>query len=908
MPAALQAPRSSALGWRALSLSLLLSLAGPAWAGDSAERPPPALPSPASPAEQERLDLPSPPTPAEQERLHQLAEPLDPEALSAWLQELEQRGRLSNWPQAGYYRALLAAQQGRGAAGLAELAPALRALSDADQAPAASRRTLLQAWQLKARLHQLLAEVELRDSAMAQAVAIADLALAANDPLRQWLHYEQLYHRIEAHRFSEAQAMAESLAASLPAPLERCEQALCLSLRFQMANMASSLGQLDAAYALSEQLAQVSQAPPHIAVWNLYFLISLAQRLQRPELVAAWCAQARRPQPQIRPDSEAHNALVRARAECTPPESAASYDALLHEEIQARGLGSQGMSRLLTHQANALLRQQRPAEAARTASQSWAIAWAKREPFDEWISHQYITFALAKQSRFAEAIFHAKLSIRAQQTLLRNAQDLPASQLEALLNNGREVYEELADWLIQARRLPEAERVLALGRQQGYHRLVRSQQPQLRPLEFTPEEQQRQARLEPLRQRLEGAWREREDRPEQLGPLLRSLAPTLQQPLSSRSAAVHSPVRLEPLPPGVTEVRLLPDSRQLHVMVRRHGQPDRQLRLAIPEAQLVQTIADFRRQLQQPGSRPQALAEQLYRQLWEPLQAWLPAAQPLAAAGAAPEIRLHLEGVLRYLPLASLHDGRHWLAESYALAIQPGAQAAGDQAPAPLQRQGWGLLGASQAAASLPALPLVRQEIGDIGRRAQAGHIPHSADLDADFTAEALRAALRSRRIVHLASHFRLVPGDGAASGLYLGDGSLLSLQMLQDPSYRFDGLELLTLSACETAIPSGPDNQEIAVDSLAWLAQARGARHVLASLWAVADSGTHRYMDAFYAALAQNMAHAQAVRAAQLALLRSTPGSQGGSTQRGLRPANAAAADLAHPYYWGGFVLLSGS
>ena len=96
-------------------------------------------------------------------------------------------------------------------------------------------------------------------------------------------------------------------------------------------------------------------------------------------------------------------------------------------------------------------------------------------------------------------------------------------------------------------------------------------------------------------------------------------------------------------------------------------------------------------------------------------------------------------------------------------------------------------------------------------------------------------------------------------------------------------------------------------MDSLAWLAQARGARNVLASLWAVADEGTQELMHAFYSALAQGMPHAQALRAAQLVLL-SSEGKASQTQKRGLVTATPKSSGdtLAHPYYWSGFVLLA--
>lgn len=204
-------------------------------------------------------------------------------------------------------------------------------------------------------------------------------------------------------------------------------------------------------------------------------------------------------------------------------------------------------------------------------------------------------------------------------------------------------------------------------------------------------------------------------------------------------------------------------------------------------------------------------------------------------------------------------------------------------------------------------MPNVRAEISGLAQLASERGIGHDAYQDAAFTADSLRTALKSRQVVHLASHFKLLPGNAKGSGLYLGNGQLLTLGELHDPSFHFEGLDLLTLSACETAIPSGPTEQGLPVDSLAWLAQARGARNVMASLWAVADEGTQALMQAFYSAMAQGQPHAQALRTAQMSLLASaSPVTRDSTRGLGNMPATQDSDTLAHPYYWGGFVLLT--
>jgi CHAT domain-containing protein len=82
---------------------------------------------------------------------------------------------------------------------------------------------------------------------------------------------------------------------------------------------------------------------------------------------------------------------------------------------------------------------------------------------------------------------------------------------------------------------------------------------------------------------------------------------------------------------------------------------------------------------------------------------------------------------------------------------------------------------------------------------------------------------------------------------------------------YREDPLELLTLSACTTAV--GDDRAAL---GLAGIAVKAGARSALATLWRVDDEATSILITAFYHHLQQPpTSRAQALRQAQLTLLR---------------------------------------
>jgi CHAT domain-containing protein len=190
--------------------------------------------------------------------------------------------------------------------------------------------------------------------------------------------------------------------------------------------------------------------------------------------------------------------------------------------------------------------------------------------------------------------------------------------------------------------------------------------------------------------------------------------------------------------------------------------------------------------------------------------------------------------------------------------------------------------------------------------------------LDDQFTRQSMRQTLLKRYpVVHIASHFRFQPGNDANSFLLLGDGGHLSLAELKTSANLFGGVQLLTLSACNTGVGDGTE-----VEGFGALAQRQGAKAVIASLWPVADESTSRLMQVFYRIRksAPEATKLEALRQAQLALLRGTLGaSQGAIAERTLIhesaeervPVQAPSftrdpkAPYAHPYFWAPFFLM---
>jgi CHAT domain-containing protein len=169
--------------------------------------------------------------------------------------------------------------------------------------------------------------------------------------------------------------------------------------------------------------------------------------------------------------------------------------------------------------------------------------------------------------------------------------------------------------------------------------------------------------------------------------------------------------------------------------------------------------------------------------------------------------------------------------------------------------------------------------------------------LDEQFTADRLRDVLTgSKPVMHIASHFQFKPGTYANSFLVLGNGERLTLQEIRDRRMRFSNIELLTLSACDTAMGGGVDETGAEVEGFGALAQQQGARAVLATLWPVADHSTSRFMQLIYGGRQANhkLSTAEALRQAQLAFAR---GPTSGSAK--------VDPKLAHPFYWAGYVLM---
>jgi CHAT domain-containing protein len=328
----------------------------------------------------------------------------------------------------------------------------------------------------------------------------------------------------------------------------------------------------------------------------------------------------------------------------------------------------------------------------------------------------------------------------------------------------------------------------------------------------------------------------------------------------------------------------------------------------IKRQDLYARIRDFRRALSNPNQDPLPSSQALYQILVAPI------AGDLRQAGAK-TLMVDLDDMLRYVPFAALYDGKNYLVENTSVVMV--TEAVRDKlGKAP--RSDWSVwgLGTTKPGPGYEALPYAAVELNGIA--GQKGILGGKVMLDGAFTERSLRDGLdQSYPIIHIASHFQFSPGSMDDSFLLMGDGTRLTLAQIKT-KLNFSSVELLTLSACETAVgDDSTSHHGVEVEGLGAIAQQAGAKAVLATLWPVADASTAALMRALYQAhKVDRLDKADALRQAQLALLHGSAKIDGSdNASRGLTRVGASqsggsfkvdpGAPFAHPFYWAPFILM---
>lgn len=539
------------------------------------------------------------------------------------------------------------------------------------------------------------------------------------------------------------------------------------------------------------------------------------------------------------------------------------------------------------------------------------------------------------------AILFAKLAINAQQKIRANNKEFKADDLKDFKQEWRFLYQDLADLLIGQGRLAEAQATLNMEKEEELSDFVRRDaSADLRDSQaaLTPKEDAQLADVDTLlaqpiaaagavsallaKQQAGGLSAEEEKRLATLQGSLDSAYSGFMDEVDAFLKATDAEdvgvqkeveaINLDYVADMQEELRAL-GGKAAMLQIASLGDATH-LFFTVPDAsvhrevkigreELARMVFDALDAIERRDPKVNDKMQALYHVLVEPV------AGDLKASGAE-TLMLNLQGFLRYVPFAALYDGRHYLVEDYALSLYtPAARtafAAADRDPE--KSAGFGVTAAHPGFAPLPGVAREIEAIfGDPGK---PGALAGAASLDGGFTRDAFRAALQKRpEIVHIASHFKLVPGRETDSFLLLGDGSPLSLSDIRKGrGFRFGGVDLITLSACETARGGDGDGDE--VESFGALAQMNGASSVMATLWPVADEATAALMKSFYRHMVEEkMSKADALRAAQIEAIRGGGGGAGKDERGGASLVETAAARPAagpeHPYFWSPFVLM---
>ena len=176
-------------------------------------------------------------------------------------------------------------------------------------------------------------------------------------------------------------------------------------------------------------------------------------------------------------------------------------------------------------------------------------------------------------------------------------------------------------------------------------------------------------------------------------------------------------------------------------------------------------------------------------------------------------------------------------------------------------------------------LPGVKQEVTTLNEQSAGNTLL----LDDNFTLAHFKEVVANSpfSIVHIASHG--IFGSKADSSFLMTYDDLLHIDdlemLLRSEKFKKDPLELLTLSACQTA--EGDDRAPLGFAGVALKAKARSA---MGTLWPISDEAAFTLMTQFYKNI-NTMSKVKALQQAQLSLINNP--------------------EMRNPFYWSPFILV---
>lgn len=337
----------------------------------------------------------------------------------------------------------------------------------------------------------------------------------------------------------------------------------------------------------------------------------------------------------------------------------------------------------------------------------------------------------------------------------------------------------------------------------------------------------------------------------------------LQNSLGAECVPLRNPVTPADLLPGEVLLYPLLLEDRVELLYATGGENERHYRRMPPDRSINRaSIAALAQRMTTSLSGESADWEAASRALYAALIA--PIADRLQPGGT---LVIVPDGPLRQISFAALTDAQGtFLMEQVQLAVVPALSFA---AP-----------GTRDSDPSIIAASLEKEMDLAVGRFTRLEGTAAEAAMAAgddgilltDFTRAALAGALARRpaSVLHLATHAAF--NGRTERSFIVADNEAITLPelraMLSANQLRGEALQLLVLSACETAV--GDDDQAM---GLAGAAVEAGAASALASLWEVSDAGTAALMEAFYTHYRRGEGRARALQLAQVELARGADG-----------------------------------
>ncbi len=314
---------------------------------------------------------------------------------------------------------------------------------------------------------------------------------------------------------------------------------------------------------------------------------------------------------------------------------------------------------------------------------------------------------------------------------------------------------------------------------------------------------------------------------------------------------------------------------RLEVIASLPGKPLTNYSTVLPAAKIEAIIKQLRFSLNPAYSQQQRLKiyQKAYNWLIKPIETDL-------AASNIQTLAFVLDGSMRNIPMAALHDGKQYLVEKYSVALSPGLQLMQAR-----QLKGDTLnviaAGLSEARQGFKALPGVKLEVQEISSQVKSTLL-----VNENFTDKNLLKRIKNTpfSVLHLATHGQF-SSNSEDTFILTWNGKINVKQLSEFLRFRdvsdSEPVELMVLSACQTA-----KGDKRAILGLAGVAVRSGARSTLATLWAVKDESTSKFMVEFYKQLNKpGISKAEALRQTQITFLKDKT--------------------LKHPFFWAPFILV---